>query len=400
MKKLLLKDLEIKNHTVLMRVDFNVPLNPDKTIADDTRILETLPSIQYVLKEGGKLVLMSHLGRPDGEKKTEFSLAPVAKRLEEILQIKVEMASDCIGPDVRSAIKALTPGHVLLLENLRFHKGEENPDKDPDFTKELAKNGDLFVNDAFGAAHRKHASTTLIAEFFKGKSACGLLMEKEISFLSQIILSPKHPFYAIIGGAKIGTKIGILESLLNKVDGIFIGGGMAFTFLKIQNISIGDSICDDSLLTQARIFLKRCKEKNVSVHLPIDFLIADTFSPDAHTKTINASDGVPDGWRGMDIGPKTIENWSPLLHNSSTIFWNGPMGVFEFPKFAKGTEALAKELSLLTSATTVVGGGDSVSAINNLDLQTAFSHISTGGGAVLEFIEYGHLPGIDALSDK
>ena len=293
----------------------------------------------------------------------------------------------------------LKPGHILLLENLRFYPAEEKPSTDPTFAQKLAALGDIYVNDAFGTAHRSHSSTAIIAQFFPGKAAAGLLLQKEMNFLGSLISAPKRPFYAIIGGAKISTKMGVLKSLLSKVDGIFIGGGMAYTFYKAQGIKIGDSIHEEDQIPTALEFLKECAEKKVTLWLPSDTLIADAFSNDAKTQIVSSSQEIPEGWQGMDIGPKTIEEWKKALQGAGTVFWNGPLGVFEFPRFAEGTEAIARTLAAL-NATTVVGGGDSVAAINKLGLASKFSHVSTGGGASLEFIEYGHLPGIDALSDK
>lgn len=381
-----------------MRVDFNVPMNPDGTIADDTRIKESLHSIRYVLEHGGSVILMSHLGRPKGKKDPKLSLEPCAKRLSEYLHFPVPLAPDCIGPKVEKMAAELPTGRVLLLENLRFHAGEENPDSDPDFVKKLAKLGDVYVNDAFGTAHRAHASTALIADYFPKESAAGFLMEREIAHLSLLVQNPKRPFFVIIGGAKVSSKMGVLKSLLSKVDKIFIGGAMAYTFLKAQGRDIGNSMHEDDLLDSAKQFLKEAKSKNVSILLPLDHVIADRFQEIAEVKIVLTEQGIPDGWQGMDIGPKTIELWRVELTKGETIFWNGPLGVFEFPQFARGTQEIAKLLAHL-KATTIVGGGDSVSAINSLNLAENFSHISTGGGASLEFLEFGHLPGIDALTD-
>lgn len=372
-----------------MRVDFNVPMNENQTISDDTRIRLALPSIEYVLSQGATLILMSHFGRPKGKPNPAYTLKPCAEHLQKLLGKEVKFIESY------EKSKELQGGEIALLENLRFHEGEEHPEKDPSFAKQLADLGDIYVNDAFGAAHRKHSSTTTIAEYFPKKSAMGFLMEKEVSFLSQIVLSPKRPFYAILGGAKVGSKIGVLESLVEKIDAIFIGGGMAFTFLKVQGIEIGDSICDNEMLEKAKSFLQACKEKAIQVHLPKDLVITN----DQENQVVLAKDGVTPSWKGMDIGPKTLEEWVGLLEKASTIFWNGPMGVFEVPAFANGTNRLAQNLSTI-SADVIVGGGDSVAAINALGLEKSFAHISTGGGASLEYIEYGHLPGIDALTNK
>ena len=380
MHKLTLKDLSLKGKRVLMRVDFNVP-----SIADDSRIIASLPSIQYILNQGASLVLMSHLGRPKG-KDPSLSLAPCAKRVGELLHKPVQMAPDCIGPVVEKMAKALQPGQILLLENLRFHAGEEA--QDPEFVAGLAKLGDCYVNDAFGTAHRAHASTAAIAKYFPGKSAMGFLMEKEIKALSPLLSNPGRPFYAIIGGAKISSKIGVIQKLLERVDGLFIGGAMAFTFLKAQGITIGNSMCED---------LKTVPKGNI--HLPIDLVIADAFSNDAKRQTVPTQQGIPPGWQGMDIGPQTVAAWGRLLKPAATIFWNGPVGVFEMPNFAAGTRKVA-ELLANSKAMTVVGGGDSVAAVEQMGLGDKMTYLSTGGGASLEFLEFGHLPGIDALSDK
>lgn len=388
-----LQDLDLKGKRILMRVDFNVPLKEDGFISDDSRIVLALPSIQYILKHGGKLVLISHFGRPKGTAKPEFSLKPCALHLASLLEQEVKFAPDCIGDEVEEMVNALQDGEVMILENLRFHPGEEHPKKDPSFAKSLAKLGDIYVNDAFGAAHRTHASTVTITKYFPKASAMGFLMEKEVAFLSKLVLNPKRPFFAIIGGAKIGSKIGVFRALGQKVDAIFIGGGMAFTFFKAQGISIGDSICDDEKLENAKAFLSECAKHEIQVHLPTDVVITN----DAETQMIHMSKGIPEGWKGMDVGSQTVEKWSENLKNGVTIFWNGPMGVFEKPVFAHGTNCLAQNLSMM-SGEVIVGGGDSLAAIKSLNLQKSFAHLSSGGGASLEFIEKGTLPGIKALT--
>lgn len=381
-----------------MRVDFNVPLNKDGAISDDTRIKESLASIRHVLKSGGSAILMSHLGRPKGVD-PQLSLKPCCSALSKLLGLPVLMAEDCIGEKVEKMAHDLMPGQVLLLENVRFYPAEEKPASDPSFAKKLASLGDIYVNDAFATAHRSHSSTTVIAHFFPGNAAAGFLLQKEIEFLGRLMHNPKTPFYAIIGGSKISTKMGVLKSLLPRVSGIFIGGGMAFTFLKAQGIEIGNSIHEDDQIPVAVDFMKEALEKKVSFWLPIDLLIADAFGNDANTKMIPSSNGIPKGWQGMDIGEKTIGEWKKILQNAATVLWNGPLGIFELSRFANGTNQIAEELSSL-HATTIVGGGDSVSAINKLGLSSKFTHVSTGGGASLEYLEFGHLPGIDALSDK
>lgn len=389
MEKLKLKDLDVKGKRVLMRVDFNVPMEKGK-ITDDSRIRAALPSIEYVLNHGGSLILMSHLGRPKGPDK-ELSLAPCAKRLSELLKKDVEMAPNCVGPEVEKMAEGLHPGAVLMLENLRFHAGEEAPDKDPTFVKALAALGDCYVNDAFGTAHRAHASTAIIAKFFPKTSAMGFLIEKELNELSPLLANPKRPFYGIIGGAKVSTKIGVIKQLLNKVDALFIGGGMIYTFLKADGIEIGASICEDASEVKD---IPRGK-----LRFPKDLVIADKFANDANIKTVSAGQNIPPGWQGMDIGPQTVQEWSKELGMAATVFWNGPLGVFEMAHFAKGTKGIAECLAN-AKAKTIVGGGDSVAAIEQMGLQKRFAHLSTGGGASLEFLEFGHLPGIDALTNK
>ena len=399
MVKLSIQDLDFKGKKVLMRVDFNVPIGKDGTVSDDTRICLSLPSIKYILKRGGSLILMSHLGRPHGKKEPKLSLKPCANHLSFLLQKEIKFEPDCIGKSVKKRCELLQPGEILLLENLRFHIGEEYPDKDPSFAKSLSELGEIYVNDAFGTAHRRHASTCTISQYFPNKSAVGFLMEQEVSFLSELLVNPKPPFYAILGGAKIGSKLGVLESLLSKIESIFIGGGMAFTFLKSEGIEIGDSLFDPLMLKKAETFLKRCKELNVNVYLPLDIVIAPEFSNDSHNKTVDVSAGIPQGWKGMDIGPKTIKSWAYPLEKAKTIFWNGPMGVFEMSNFNSGTKALTQKLSEI-NALKIVGGGDSVAAVKMLNAQKNFTHISTGGGASLEYLENGRLPGVDAISEK
>lgn len=400
MTKYSLSNLSLSDKKVLMRVDFNVPLDKEGKITDDTRIQASLPSIQYVLDHGGSVILMSHLGRPKGKKAPEFSLKPCAERLKQLLGREVLMAPDCIGETVNSMAKALKPGQVLLLENLRFHDAEEHPEKDPSFAKQLAALGDLYVNDAFGTAHRAHASTVEITKFFPGKAAAGFLMEKELKFLGETLISPIRPFVAIIGGAKISTKCGVIEALMKKADAVLIGGGMAYTFLKAEGVDIGDSIHEDDFLDKARELLKASLKGGGKIILPSDLVVANKIEKGADVKIIPATSGVPKGYQGVDIGPQTVQVFAAELRKAATILWNGPLGVFEIPEFAKGTNAIAHILPQIKNATTIVGGGDSISALQSAGVANKITHLSTGGGASLEYIEYGTLPGIEAFSKK
>ncbi|NGX56692.1 MAG: Bifunctional PGK/TIM [Candidatus Anoxychlamydiales bacterium] len=398
MQKLTLKDLDLKNKKVLMRVDFNVPLKNGK-ISDDTRIKKTLPSIKYILNNEASLILMSHMGRPKGKREDQLSLKIVADRLEKLLNKKVIFVKDSIGKEVEKLAKNLKEGEILLLENLRFHEAEEKPGKDEGFAKSLASLADIYVNDAFGTSHRKHSSTYEIAKYFKDKAVAGFLLEKEINFLGNAIRNPKRPFYAIIGGSKISSKINVLLNLINKVDALFIGGGMSYTFLKAKGVDIANSIVELDQIDSANKIMEKCKNKNVALHLAKDIVIADDMSDKANIKTINSSQNFDENFEGVDIGEKTINEWIELLKKAKTILWNGPLGVFEIEKFANGTNKIALAISKM-DAITIIGGGDSVAAINNLNLEDEFSHISTGGGASLEYIEFGTLPGIEVLSDK
>jgi phosphoglycerate kinase len=390
MNKKTVRDVDLQGKRAVMRVDFNVPLDGDQ-ITDDTRIRAALPTIRYVLDKGASLVLMSHLGRPKGEVKPELSLKPVAGRLGELLDQDVPLAPDCVGPEVEVMAAALQPGQVLLLENTRFHKGEEK--NNPEMGAQLAKLGDLYINDAFGAAHRAHASTAGVAEHLP--AVAGLLMEKEIEFLGGAIEAPERPYVAIIGGAKISDKIGVIRNLLAKVDALLIGGGMANTFLSAKGYEMGDSLVEPDSVDTARDLIDEGGDKLV---LPVDGVVADAFAADAARKVVPA-DGVEPGWRVLDIGPGTVELFRSKLAGAKTVVWNGPMGVFEFPPFAKGTTAVA-EMVAGSGAISIIGGGDSVAAIQQAGLTDKMSHISTGGGASLEMLEGKVLPGLAALDDK
>jgi phosphoglycerate kinase len=385
------KDIDLKKKKVLIRVDFNVPLKEGK-ITDDTRIQAALPTLKYILEQdGSSLIIMSHLGRPKGERKPEFSLEPIVGRLSELLGTKVILAKDCIGPEVEQAAGELKSGEVLLLENVRYYKEETK--NDPEFAKKLAKVGDVYINDAFGTAHRAHASTEGVSKHLP--SAAGFLIEKEVKFFEMILENPQKPFVAIIGGAKVSSKIGVLESLLTKATSLIIGGGMAYTFLKVQGYSVGNSLVEEDYIDTAKSLLKKAEESGVEILLPKDHLVASEFSENAKAEIVDGID-IPNGKIGMDVGAKTLETLTDRLNNAKTIVWNGPMGVFEFEEFNKGTIEVAK-LVAECSGTTVVGGGDSVAAVNKFGYSDKIDHVSTGGGASLEFLEGKTLPGIAAL---
>ena len=386
-----IREADLKNKRVLIRVDFNVPLKDGK-VTDATRIVAALPTINYILSQPGtSLVVMSHFGRPKGKKNPDFSMVPVGKKFEELLGKPVKVASDVIGPAVKKEVEALKPGEVLLLENCRFYPDEEA--NNPEFAKELASFGDVYVNDAFGTAHRAHASTEGVSHFLP--SYAGFLIEKEVKFMAPLLENPDKPFVAIIGGSKVSSKISVLESLVKTCDTIIIGGGMAYTFLKVQGHTIGKSLVEDDFLDTAKNFLAAAKAKKVNVILPVDHVCADNFAEDAKPVLVDNVD-IPENLMGMDIGPKTTKAIVDALASAKSVVWNGPMGVFEFASFAKGTEAVAKALAA-SKAITVVGGGDSVAAINKFGLADKISHVSTGGGASLEFLEGKTLPGIKAL---
>jgi len=390
MKKTI-KDIDIKGKRLLIRVDFNVPLGDDLLVSDDNRIRESLPTINYCLERGSRIVLMSHLGRPRGKVVEEMRLTPVAKRLAELTGREVKKTDNCIGDAAKRAAASLKEGEILLLENLRFHPEEEKNDND--FARELSSLGEIFVNDAFGTAHRAHASTVGITKFLP--SVAGLLMEKEILYLEQLLGEPAHPFIVILGGAKIADKIGVIENMAKKLDRLIIGGAMASTFLRAQGKNTGSSRIEEEKLVVATSLLTNIGE---SLMLPIDFIVANKFSPEAEFKNTE-TDTIEDGWMVMDIGKRSVEKFCKSLKDAKTVLWNGPVGVFEMSPFIKGTEAIARFLSRL-NATVVIGGGDTVSAIRHFGLTDCYSHVSTGGGALLEFLEGKTLPGIAVLEDK
>ncbi len=401
MSKLSIRDLSLNNHRVLMRVDFNVPLE-DGRVIDDTRIRETLPTIEYALRHGARLVLVSHLGRPKGKPNPAMSLKPVAERLRMVLDKElargenVGFCPECIGPEAEEMAGKLEQGQTLLLENLRFHPEEEA--NDPKFAKQLAGLADYYVNDAFGTAHRAHASTVGVTSFVQ-KSAAGLLMEKELQYLGKVLRHPERPFIAILGGAKVSDKIGVIRNLLDKVDVLIIGGGMAYTFLKAQGEPVGKSLVEEDKVELARQLLKEAKSHKLKFLLPTDHVVAEKIDANALVQTVSSSH-IPPNMMALDIGPKTIEAFTEEIARALTIVWNGPMGVFEVAPFAKGTFKVAHAIAENVGATSIVGGGDSVSAVNAAGVADKITHISTGGGASLEFLEGKKLPGVEALTDK
>ena len=390
-----LNDFNFENKKALIRVDFNVPLNDTFEVTDATRIVSAKPTIIKILEDGGSCILMSHLGRPKGFQ-DEFSLKHIASKVEDILGVEVKTVGDCIGEDVEAAAANLQPGEILLLENLRFYKEETAGDKD--FAEKLSKLGDIYVNDAFGTAHRAHASTTIVAQFFEGKKCFGNLLAQEIESINKVMETGEKPVLAILGGAKVSSKITIIENILDKVDHLIIGGGMAFTFVKAQGGKIGNSICEDDKMPLALDILKQAKAKNVQIHIPVDTIAADAFSNDANKQTVDIN-SIPDGWEGVDAGPKSIKLFHDVVMQSKTILWNGPLGVFEMESFANGTIELGNAIAEATKngAFSLVGGGDSVAAVKQFGFENKVSYVSTGGGAMLESLEGKTLPGIAAI---
>jgi phosphoglycerate kinase len=398
MKKLTIDDLELSGKRVLVRVDFNVPLDENQRVTDAKRIVETLPTIKKISNAGGRAILMSHLGRPKGKPKPEFSLRPVAAKLEELLDKPVQFATDCIGKEVEDQAAKLTNSDVLLLENLRFHAEEEK--NDPEFAAKLARLGEVYVNDAFGSAHRAHASTEGVTKHIQ-QCAAGYLMQKELDYLGKAVGTPERPYVAILGGAKISGKIDVISNLMEKVDALLIGGGMAYTFFKAEGMEIGKSLLEEDKIDMAGEIIRKAAERKVKILFPVDCVIADAFDKDAQTEIVDAG-AIKPGWMALDIGPKTIELFKNELLSAKTVIWNGPMGVFEMEKFANGTNEIAKLLAETTKkgAVTIIGGGDSAAAIAKMGLEKEVSHVSTGGGASLEFLEGKELPGVAALSEK
>ncbi len=394
MNKKTVRDVDLKGKKVLVRVDFNVPMDDNRQITDENRIKGAMPTIKYLMEHGAKTILCSHLGRPKGEVNPKYSLAPVAQRLSELLGQPVKMAKDVVGPDADAVVASLKEGEVALLENLRFHKEEEKNDEA--FARKLASYADVYVNDAFGTAHRAHASTEGVAHFLPAVS--GFLIEKELQFMGKALENPDRPFVAILGGAKVSDKLGVINNLLEKVDTLIVSGGMTYTFTVAQGGKVGDSLLEKDRVEYAKEMIAKAREKGVKLLLPVDTLIADKFDNDANTKVVPTME-IPDGWQGLDIGPKTAALFTEAIKNAKTVVWNGPMGVFEMPTFAEGTKAVAKALAE-SDAITIVGGGDSAAAVTQMGYADKISHISTGGGASLEFLEGLVLPGVAALNDK
>jgi len=395
MSKLFVEDLDVAGKRVLVRVDFNVPLDENRNVTDDTRIRAALPTIKYILERGGMAILMSHLGRPKGAQDDKYRMDPVAARLSELLGTPVIKADDCVGAQVSKAVEAMRPGNVLLLENTRFHPGEKKNDEE--FAASLASLGEVFVNDAFGTAHRAHASTVGVTKHM-AQSAAGYLLEKEIRYFERILEGADKPFVAVLGGAKVSDKISAIFNLMEKVQSLLIGGGMAYTFLHAQGFSIGGSLLEQDKIQIAKEILAKAESQSVAVHLPVDHVIAQELDAEAEVRLTDGKE-IPDGWKGLDIGPKTVDNFTRELESAKTVVWNGPVGVFEVEPFAKGTEAIAASLSE-RDATTVICGGDTVAAVVRFGVADKMSHVSTGGGASLEMLEGKELPGLAALTDK
>ena len=394
LNKKTVNDIDLKNKKVLVRCDFNVPLDENLNITDNRRIIAAIPTIKYLIEKGCKVILCSHLGRPKGEFKKEFSLAPVAKELSRLLEKEVKLAEDIIGESAHKLTENMQEGQIVLLENVRFHR--EETDNDPEFAKKLADLAEVFVNDAFGTAHRAHASTEGVSHYLP--SVCGFLIEKEINFLGNALENPERPFVAILGGSKVSDKIGVIDSLLEKVDTLMIGGGMAYTFFKAQGYNVGNSLCEPDKCDLALSLMEKAKAKGVKLLLPVDTKIGKEFKPDTESKTVAWTE-IPDEWEGYDIGEKTIEMFKEELKTAKTVVWNGPLGLFEFDQFEVGTNEIAKALAEI-DATTIIGGGDSAAAVEKAGLADKMTHISTGGGASLEFLEGKKLPGIECLQDK
>lgn len=392
-----LSDFNFKNKKALIRVDFNVPLDDNFNVTDATRIEAAKPTIDKILADGGSVILMSHLGRPKGAE-AKYSLKHILKKASEVLGTEVKFAEDCVGEKAKTAAENLKPGEVLLLENLRFHNEEEAGDVN--FAKELASLGDIYVNDAFGTAHRAHASTTIIAQFFPNDKCFGALLAKEIESLNKVLKNSEKPVLAVLGGSKVSSKITVIENILDKVDHMIIGGGMTFTFIKALGGKIGNSICEDDKLDLALEILSKAKAKNVQIHIPVDIVAANAFSNDAETQIVDVRE-IPDGWQGLDAGPKSLENFKEVVLKCKTILWNGPLGVFEMEKFSTGTVELGNFIAEATAkgAFSLVGGGDSVAAVKQFGLEPKMSYVSTGGGAMLEMLEGKTLPGIAAILD-
>lgn len=391
-----IKDFNFKDKKALIRVDFNVPLDADFNVTDDNRIVAAKPTIEKITNDGGIAILMSHLGRPKNGPEDKFSLRHIASKVEEVLGKKVTFVSDSVGAEVEAVVASAKPGDVILLENLRFYSEEEKGDEN--YAKQLANFGDIYVNDAFGTAHRAHASTTIVAQFFPENKCFGFLLAKEIESIDKVLNSSDKPVTAVLGGSKVSSKITIIENILDKIDHMIIGGGMTFTFIKALGGNIGNSIVEDDKLDLALEIMEKAKAKNVQIHLPIDMIIADSFSNDANTQIVNVNE-IPDGWQALDVGPKTLESLKPVIAESKIILWNGPLGVFELEKFAQGTISLGNFIAEATANGTfsLVGGGDSVAAVKQFGLEPKMSYVSTGGGAMLEMLEGRTLPGIAAI---